>query len=334
MAHRSVTGEFRLGHRKPWSSVTSVGQTVGDSAYEYFVVRSYLTNVLKRQLFLDSGVFLSDVSLKGDADGIVLNFEIYWSRLNLLMRKYLVPAESLYRKKIRKDVAIGFWKRFLLVMGSVRSVIQWILRGWVLGVTRFCYNNHVSQVSVWVLRLFAYLDGTLEEMRMVRHSDIRKEVWGYLSGFFSPIIHSVRRLVDRRARLQFRFVRENSVGASAVGRYMGWRLSLGYPIQVVFGFLIKRLRKRYKKLKFSLIFGMVYPNCLGYHFQLSGRVSRKLRARTMKRRAGKLHVSDHGWLPSYESVQVKTKYGTSGLRVWLLYKFQLPETLVMAGLHI
>lgn len=328
MVHRSIIGEFKLGHKRPWNSVHLVNNNNSDDTYQYFLSKDYLENVFKQYFLRSQGFFFDSLSLKTDNAGAVVVVYLYKSRLNFKMKRFIFSTKKFYRRRrfIPKAKFRGTIRRKNIFMKFLRQVerfvffMRWLIRGKMLGLV---FREVTWRGTLVIINLmFFWINAGLDRIKILKNKS--KLLWVYesLQEFISLVGSSLKRLLRASSvKIYFRFIRERNVGSPVLARYMAHRLSGGYPIHIVFGFVLKQLKRKYKRLKYNDLFGTEKANCLGYHFKLSGRLSRRLRAKTMNRRAGKLYVSNHSWVPNYESVQVKTKYGTCGLRVWMLYRF-------------
>ncbi len=328
MVHRSVIGEFKLGHKRPWSSVHLVNSSSSNDSFQYFLSKDYLENVFKKYFLRKQGYFFDSLGLKTDGTGAVVVVYLYKSRLNFKMKRFTFGTKKFYRRRrfIPKAKFRGTIRRknifmkFLWQVERFISFMRWLIRGKMLGLV--LREATWGDILIIVNLMFFWINAGLDRIKILKNKSKLFWVYRSLQKFILLISFSLKRLLRvGSVKIYFRFIRERNVGSSVLARYMAHRLSGGYPIHIVFGFVLKQLRRKYKRLKYNDLFGTERANCLGYHFRLSGRLSRRLRAKTMNRRAGKLYVSNHSWVPNYESVQVKTKYGTCGLRVWMLYRF-------------
>lgn len=326
MVHRSLVGEFRIGHTSPWYDVHLVDSRGVDEVYQYILARDFIQSLLNRYLLRHFGFFFDSFSMKKLGNGCVFFIiNIYRSRVNFSLRKFIYGLQKFYRRRRftlkPKYVGLVRLKNIFIKTNSLVDIcvvfLRWIFRGKLLGLVVGSWDSFFFLINL----IFSWINSGLEKLRVLKNR-IKVSCFLYrISKLVSTINLSLNKLLGMSfSKTQIRFVRERDVSSVSLAHYMGYRLSEGYPIHIVFGFVVKQLRRKYKRLKYNDLFGLEKLNCLGFAFKLSGRLSRRLRAKVMRRHAGKLFVSNFGWLPRYEGVQVKTKYGTCGLRVWLLYK--------------
>lgn len=322
MVHRSVLGEFKVGHLRPWQHVHLIESGRSNNLYSYYATKELIENLFRHSFFRQNGLFLDAVKLKYDQDVAMLKVKIYWSRVNFWFKKVVRLTRRFYRKVFVRQGQLHSVIGFFWHLKQVLNVLKWFVRGKLLG---FKYRQSTWNFLFGCINLLSlWLGEKTDFVKFLRHTLWMNLMARQTNNLLGVINHNIKKMLKVKAcRTYLRFILERDLSAPSMARYMGFRLSEGYPIHIVFGFVLRQLKRKSKKQKFVLFFGSEKPNCLGYYFKISGRISRRLRARTTKRRAGKLLFSDHGWIPSYESVQVKTKYGTCGLRVWFLYRFGL-----------